>query len=138
MTQGIKEAINQEIIEMEEVVNDKEASPEMRSNARSYVRGIKKGLKLIEDKLVSSQAKIKELEDKVAEKEERILKLYHHELENYTLKKKVGRVMKMLDKEKIANMIYAFRQGNEHMEDIDFEDCRDVAQAFIDYIKGGV
>ena len=47
-------------------------------------------------------------------------------------------LMKMLDKEKIANMIYAFRQGNEHMEDIDFEDCRDVAQAFIDYIKGGV
>lgn len=37
-----RKAIEKEITEMQELVDDMEASPEMRSNARSYIRGVKK------------------------------------------------------------------------------------------------
>jgi hypothetical protein len=37
-----------EIIEMKEVADDPNATPEMRSNANSYIRGIRKAIEIIE------------------------------------------------------------------------------------------
>ena len=42
-----QEELEKEIVEMQEVIDDKEASPEIRSNARSYIRGIKKAQDII-------------------------------------------------------------------------------------------
>ena len=39
-----------EMVNMQELVDDKEASPEMRSNARSYIRGIRKVLEILGEK----------------------------------------------------------------------------------------
>jgi len=36
-----------EMVNMQELVDDKEASPEMRSNARSYIRGMKYVIKIM-------------------------------------------------------------------------------------------
>lgn len=42
--------MEKEIAEMQEVADDKEASPEIRSNANSYIRGMKKAKAIAEAK----------------------------------------------------------------------------------------
>lgn len=42
------EELNKVIAEMQELVDDKGAMPEMRSNARSYIRGVKKAIEVME------------------------------------------------------------------------------------------
>ena len=44
----IEKMIEKEITEMQEIVDDKEATPGMKSNARSYIRGIKKAHAIIQ------------------------------------------------------------------------------------------
>jgi len=48
MNNELVKELTEAMLEMQEMFTDKEASPEMKSNARSYIRGMKKAVEIIQ------------------------------------------------------------------------------------------